>query len=275
MGGFFYGVFINMPERQPQQLFWNHEFGVIEAIPPHATANIARVVFENQPLPNTEGERLRRMTIDKSMKKKYPTSQHGVDFMSEVNYGRCEELFAFAQELAFDTSEETPGILTSWQKINPNKPITIALFGSVAKALTKKSEHCDPSNIDLAVGIEGITQEEQQQLFDAIRSKREDIKKRILSGCPNTAENSNGGNAGVHIQNLTKLKRAMLTYVASGAYPLYGHEIWHQIEEEEISASAQKTIAQLNGGKTHRENSMIKRLNSLEAVVFEREAVLA
>lgn len=264
-----------MPERQPQQLFWNHEFGVIEAIPPHATANIAKAAFANQPLPTTEAERLRRMTIDKTMKKKYPTSQHGIDFMSEVNYGRGEELFTFAQELAFDSSEDAPGVLTSWLKINPNKPITIALFGSVAKALTKKSEHCDPSNIDIAVGIEGVTQEEQQELFDAIRSKREDIKKRILSGCPNIAEDSDGGNAGVHIQSLATLKRSMLTYIASGAYPLYGHEIWYKIEEEEISAAAQKTLSQLNGVKTHRENSMIKRLNPQEAVVFEREAVLA
>ncbi|MCL5970090.1 MAG: hypothetical protein M1450_01135, partial [Patescibacteria group bacterium] len=69
--------------------------------------------------------------------KRYPKPEQGRKFMESVDYERRKELL----EKAVHLSES---IVASWKEINPDKPIAIILFGSVAKGLVKQTQNPDP-----------------------------------------------------------------------------------------------------------------------------------
>ncbi|MCX6782813.1 MAG: hypothetical protein NTZ20_02370 [Candidatus Levybacteria bacterium] len=158
------------------------------------------------------------------LKKRYPTKEIGKSFIeTQVDYEWVEELLKKVNEIKTK-------IISSWNKIEINKPIAIILFGSVAKCLIKNKDHEFPSNIDIAV-IGDITNEEREQLFDKIREAREIIK--------DTAP------VGVHIQNIKKLTcdyfNPTINYIKSGAIAIYDpNEIWKNLENNAIEYEIKK-----------------------------------
>jgi predicted nucleotidyltransferase len=168
--------------------------------------------------------------------KRYPKREDGKRFMEEVNYEWREELFEMSKELSSE-------IVLSWNRIAPEKDIAVVLFGSVAKGLVKEPHSINPSNIDMAV-IGRISQTEKEALFDMIRPKRKAIQQRILSRCPYIdfdSEDPNPGNAGVIIQDVSKLKKngyePTIRYIASGAFAMHDPaNIWSEIERQAIAA---------------------------------------
>ncbi len=166
------------------------------------------------------------------LRNRYPTSRDGQAFMENVDHEWGETLKGYAYQL-------TGKIIEEWQQISPHKPIAVLLFGSIARGLVKKPDHCDPSNIDLTV-IGEIDKEERNMLLDGIRDHRADIQKDILANCPNLdSHEHNPGNANVLVQDVSKLKsdgyHAAIRYIDASAYPLYDpSEVWRQIEAEAL-----------------------------------------
>ncbi len=196
--------------------------------------------------PETEKARIWLMKKCGTLAKRYPTTKEGNEFMKNVDYGRREELFNTAKGL---TSE----IISSWKSINNEKEIAVILFGSVAKGLVKRTEHPDPSNIDIAV-IGDISREEREKLLDEIRPHRHRIQEWILERVPfiNSHER-NPGNVGVIIQNIEKLKKDNFepakNYIASGAVSLYDSEgIWQNLELQALLSASEK----MNRNKNHK-----------------------
>lgn len=208
-----------------QQKFWVYSRGVEVLLPPHAVSQQAGQNVK-------ESERLWLILNDGTLKKRYPSPKDGLSYMQTVCYERRDALLSLAYE-ATDTFVKT------WQEINPNKPICVVLFGSVAKGLTKYVEHNDPSNIDIAI-IGEFTPEETDQFYDAIRPYREKIRQRILEDCKDVhSEEENPGNLGVSIQHISKLSNGhysgMVNYLGSSAFPLYDpYNMWETIESDAL-----------------------------------------
>lgn len=192
----------------------------------------------NQQPPHLEGERLAVIAEDPITKKRYPRYESGARCMDNVDYKRRQDLLRHAISLS-------DHIRTKWQEINPHKPIAVVLFGSVARGLTRGAHHPDPSNIDLSV-IGDFTNEETDNLYNAIREKRNVIQKSILEKCQAIySQEDNPGNAGVHIQTIEKVKNSVygdaLRIIGSSGYALYDPEqIWHNIETEALTFSREK-----------------------------------
>lgn len=191
--------------------------------------------------------RINMMTGCKILEQRYPTPNHGKKFMEQVDFERRDELLGYSLEL-------TDTIVSSWQQINPDKPIAVLLFGSVAKGLVKKADNSDPSNIDMGV-IGNITDTERESLLDAIRPKRQEIQRKILGTCPEVDSNEpNPGNAGVLVQSINKVIDSRYGvargyYISSGAIPLYDPEgIWREIEEKALQTQAEKIRRQRKCG---------------------------
>lgn len=189
--------------------------------------------------PETEKTRLRLIKQCGILAKRYPNPKDGKKFMETVDYQRREELLTKAKDLSTD-------IVSAWQDINPDKPIAIILFGSVAKGLVKHGENPDPSNIDIAV-IGDITQSERERLMDEIRPHRKSVQGWILERVPfvNSSER-NPGNAGVMVQNTEKLTKdnyePTRNYIASGAITLYDPQgIWSDLENQALNHVYGKT----------------------------------
>lgn len=185
--------------------------------------------------PWSEEEKLRLKLLTRCgiLENRYSTPEEGKEFMKVVDYERRKELLGMACEL-------TDCIIDKWGIINPGKNIAVVLFGSIAKGLVKKSDHSDPSNIDLTV-IGMFSPEEKELLFNEIRPKRTEIQERILKDCPNAADRAGlcVGNAGVHIQCPEKLIKnnysGALEYIKSKATPLYDPSgIWRNLEKEAL-----------------------------------------
>jgi hypothetical protein len=214
-----------MKEQIVQQMMWIPERGVTPLIQPHAqytNANGSTAL---------EAERLRLMTKDGTLKKRYPTPDQGLSFMQEVCMDRRNELLETAKEL-------TPKIVSEWGSINAEKPIGVVIFGSTAKGLVKHNENPDPSNIDIAV-IGNITDVERSTLLRAIRPHRDAAEEKMYEACPDCV---NKPNAGVHVQHVSKLTNGhhteALNYIASGAFPLYDPTgMWKRVEEEALTKS--------------------------------------
>lgn len=196
--------------------------------------------------PVGERARIRAITSCKILQQRYPSPSDGKRFMESVDYQRREELLGYAKEL-------TGEIVSSWESINPEKPIAVIIFGSVAKGLVKDCHNGDPSNIDLAVIVEIRGQEEmnefrlqREMLLDAIRDKRHEIQQRILAPCPKVNSiDKNPGNAGVFVQDISKLEKgnygSARNYISSGAIALHDPaRIWARVEEKALQAAAKK-----------------------------------
>lgn len=214
----------------------------LKVIPPKETRekmSLARQGVKVEPFSEEEKYRLRKLIGCKILEQRYPTKEKGKAFMVEVDLGWRNELLDKANRLAGK-------IGTEWDKIAPEIPIAILLYGSAAKGLTKRPNHPDPSNIDLAV-LGQISPEERSALYDAIRPARQQIQAEILEKCPYIdSEESNPGNAGVSIQNVAKLTSnyyyGVRMYIQAGAFPLCDRgNIWSNLEQEAISFALSNT----------------------------------
>lgn len=185
-----------------------------------------------------EKMRLRLLATNPIMKKRFPTKDAGRQFMDSIDYERREQLLDYAIELS-------DHIATAWNQINSKKPIAVILFGSVATGLVKSCDSPCPSNIDLAA-IGNFTEEERLALYDAIREKRVAIQERILADCPSVnSQETNPGNAGVTIQNVTKVIKnnfgGVREYIAAGAIAMHDPNfIWTNIEQRALESCLQQ-----------------------------------
>ncbi len=182
--------------------------------------------------PDTEKTRIQVIKQCGTLAKRYPNPQAGKSFMNTIDYERREELLDKAHNLSED-------IVSSWQAINPDAPIAIILFGSVAKGLVKRTEHPNPSNIDIAV-IGDISSSDREKLMDEIRPQRKSVQEWILERVPFiSTQEANPGNAGVCVQNIAKLRsdnyEPVVNYIASGAIALHDPSgLWKDLETEAL-----------------------------------------
>lgn len=206
----------------------------LRIIPPAETqANMLRV-RGGEVVTWSEEEKIRlKMLINcPILAKRHPDATHGNEYMKSVDLERRNYLFGLANELS-------EGIVNEWHKINPNRDIAVLLYGSVAKGLTRRADHPDPSNIDLAV-MGNIEPNEKEKLFDEIRCKRAEVQKKILSSCPTiNSQEQNPGNAGVIIQDLKVVSKgnysSIRAYITSCAIPLHDPaRIWVAMEMEAL-----------------------------------------
>lgn len=203
--------------------------------PPETQRNVQEVKTNRTPVIWSEEEkaRIRLLISNPIYRKRYPDKSVGKEFMNTVDYQRRERLLSYANEM-------TDHIVTSWQHIGNENAIAVVLFGSVATGLVKHPMHPSPSNIDMAV-IGDITLWERELLFDEIRSKRQEIQKRILEDCFSVEENEyNPGNVGVSVQHTSKVTngnyQCALEYIAANATPLYDpSSVWGRIEQEALN----------------------------------------
>ncbi len=203
-----------------QQKYWVHERGVEMLLPPQAKPVQDSDIRESQ--------RLSQIHNDGVLKNRYPTQQSGEAFMQTVDMNRRQTMLTMAGEAA-------EKIISEWRDINPDKEITVVLFGSVAKGLVKNCEQSDPSNIDMAV-VGDITDDEKEALYDAIRPYRKEVQDQLLASCGNVeVGDSNPANLGVSIQHISKLTNGhysgMVNHLKAAAFPLYDPEgMWHELE---------------------------------------------
>ena len=224
---------ITLPKRGLRIVAPEHTQRVMELARRHKEEGTRFTPEEKQELwPDTEKARIWLIQQCGTLAKRYPNPEDGERFMESVDYQRRNELMQKAQALSDD-------IVYSWQTINPDKPIAVILFGSVAKGLVKHTQNPDPSNIDLAV-IGDISQDEREKLMDEIRPNRKSVQEWILERVPfvNSTE-ENPGNAGVIIQHTDKLTKdrhePTRNYIASGAIALHDPErIWSNLETEAL-----------------------------------------
>lgn len=246
MGGFFMRniesesgqYLITLPRRGIRVVAPEHTQRVMELARRHKEERTRFTPEEKNELwPETEKARIWIMKNCGTLAKRYPKPQDGEKFMESVDYQRRDELMLKARDL-------TEEIVSSWQTINPDTPIAVVLFGSVAKGLVKHTQDPDPSNIDLAV-IGDISEEERERLMDEIRPHRKNVQEWILQKVPfiNSAEN-NPGNAGVMVQHVDKLRKDRYeptrNYIASGAIPLYDPAgVWAMLENEALLSASE------------------------------------
>lgn len=237
-------------ELQPNYLITLPKRGVKVIAPEHTQAVMARAKAnklngttftdeEKQKLwPEEEKARLKIMTNCGTLKRRYPQKEDGETFMKDIDYQRRDELLDRACDLTVE-------VVSSWEKLKPETPIAVILFGSVAKGLVKREDHPDPSNIDIAV-IGEITKEERNSLLDAIRPKRIEIQNEILAKVPSIdSAERNPGNAGVIVQDMEKLTKENYSqtknYIASGAVALYDPSgLWQKLEIDALKHEAEK-----------------------------------
>lgn len=248
---------ITIPRRGLRVVAPPHTQSVIELARKHKKEGTRFTDEEKEKLwPESEKARLYLMKQCGTLAKRYPKAEEGKQFMKSVDYQRRDELLEKATNLSKD-------IVSSWEEINPDKPIAVILFGSVAKGLVKRTENPDPSNIDLAV-IGDINSDEREKLMDEIRPHRKSVQEWILQRVPfiNSSER-NPGNAGVIVQNTEKVKKDSFepakNYITSGAIVLHDPEgIWKNLEEEALK----NTYEKMN-------NKNKRRLPKQEVVFFQ------
>lgn len=217
----------------------------LRIIPPGETAaNMVRVKEGQSIVPWTAREKARLALIknDTIMRKRFPNPNDGQALMEDVCYQRREELLSLAVDLSNRIVEE-------WDTMTPNKNIAIILFGSVARGLVRRSDHYDPSNLDMSV-IGDFTEEERTELLDAIRPARKETGQKILETCGEANVIREGsGNAGVYVQHVDKLINNKFAtakeYISSNAMVLHDPVgIWSAIEgaalDHEVEIMAQK-----------------------------------
>lgn len=218
----------------------------LKVIPPTETQANMRIAKEGGIAHWSQEERARLylLTHCRILEKRHPKPVDGKTYMESVDMERREYLLSLANELSRTIADE-------WHRISPDSEVAVILYGSVAKGLTRGTNHPDPSNIDLSV-VGNISDEEKTQLFNRIRQKRTETQKKILEGYGNVeSSEQNPGNAGVIIQNIDKLRKERYgvarTYIAGGAIALYDPAgIWKAVEEEALKYQIEK----INQSKT-------------------------
>lgn len=230
---------ITLPRRGLKVIAPEHTRKVMELAKRHKTEGTRFTEAEKEDLwPEQEKARLYLMKQCGTLKRRYPQATEGKKFMESVDYESREELMEKARTLSSD-------IVTSWERVNPNKQIAVVLFGSVAKGLVKHSQNPDPSNIDLAV-IGDIDKDEKEKLLDEIRPHRRSVQEWILGRVPFlNSDERNPGNAGVIVQNLNVVAKDNFepakNYITSGAIPLHDPAgIWQQVEETALKTTVEK-----------------------------------
>lgn len=232
-----------------QQTYHIFERGITLFLAPQAMRNINQTL-ETGSIPETEGVRLSRINSCKILKERHPTPEDGMAYMSHVDYKRRNELLQIARNL-------TTCIVKEWRRIEPGKPISVVLFGSIAKGLVKSGDHQDPSNIDLAV-IGDFTDKESELLKDAIRPRRKEAQKIILRSCPLViSDEKNPGNAGVHIQSIRSLYAGdfsgALNHINAGAFAIHDPSgVWDRVEKEALNFITEKALRKAEKDRTHR-----------------------
>jgi len=154
-----------------QQQYWVHTRGIQILLAPHATSMASDTVALGGEIPPYESARFRIITNDHILKTRFPNPDDGVKLMGQVDTERREELLRYAYEI-------TPRIVEEWGKINPNEPIAVVVYGSVAKGLVKPKDHNDPSDLDMSV-IGTITEKERRELLEASIPHRERIQQQM------------------------------------------------------------------------------------------------
>jgi predicted nucleotidyltransferase len=230
---------ITLPKRGLRVIAPDHTRQVMELAQKHKAEGTRFTDEEKADLwPDTEKARLYLMKQCGTLKRRYPEAGQGRKFMESVDYERRDELMERAKSLSLD-------IVNSWEQVNPDKPIAVVLFGSVAKGLVKRTENPDPSNIDLAV-IGDISREEKEKLLDEIRPHRRSVQDWILGKVPFiNSEERNPGNAGVIVQSLETVAKdnfePVKNYITSGAIPLHDPAgIWQETEEKALRSTVER-----------------------------------
>lgn len=205
-----------------EQMLWLHERGLVVTLPPEATRRIAS---SKNGLPETEAQRVRILSQDSILKKRYPAPEDGVVYMESVDLPWRKRLYQLAENVS-------DCIVQRAREIG-KEDIAVILFGSVAKALSRAQSDPDPSNIDMAV-IGDFTDPEKRELFNRIRPCRDQGKEII------------GNNIGVHIQTVEKLRKnqycTALEYIGSSARTLYDPKgIWDELEREALMYKIEQT----------------------------------
>lgn len=220
--------------QEAEQLFWVHTRGLVVTLPPDATRRISSAVDAGKPIPSEESSRLRVITMDPILKKRYPVQENGSDFMGQV----CPDRRVFLYQKAVEVSGV---IVQSARKIRKPK-VAVILFGSVAKALVKRDGHGDPSNIDLAV-IGDFNKNDREIMLDMIRDERDRVKTEI------------GNNVGVFVQSRDSVRGnnfdTAFNYIGSCARPLWDpHRIWRDLESAALSETG-SVRRFINNGNNH------------------------
>jgi predicted nucleotidyltransferase len=230
---------ITLPKRGLRVIAPEHTRRVMELAQKHKAEGTRFTEDEKADLwPDREKARIYLMKQCGTLKRRYPEADQGRQFMESVDYDRRDELMERARSLSSD-------IVNSWEKISPDKPIAVVLFGSVAKGLVKHSENPDPSNIDLAV-IGDVTREEKERLLDEIRPHRRSVQEWILGKVPFiNSDERNPGNAGVIVQSLETVAKDNFepakNYITSGAIPLHDPAgIWQEAEDQALKSTIEK-----------------------------------
>lgn len=213
-------IFVMSRERA-EQFFWVHNRGVRVALPPESTSKISKASILGQGVPEEEVQRLKVITHDPILRKRYPADSDGQEYMQSVCANWRNELLSRAQSISCEIAHQAESMR--------KRPTAIILFGSVARALTKYKGHEDPSNIDLAV-IGHFNDSERTELFDRIRPVRESMAGEI------------GNNVGVIVQDVQAVRNndfdSALIYIGSSATALWDPEgLWAQIEKDALERS--------------------------------------
>lgn len=243
-------------EQRTQQMYWVHSRGVQVLLPPDVAGSVE--------IDAQTSERLRVIEDDGILKKRYPNPRDGISFMEELSMERREQLLGFAQEL-------TPLIVEEWKRINPNEPIAVLLYGSVAKGLVKPADHPHPSDIDIAV-IGNIRDEEKHALLEASVPYREEIQRRM--GVTSLPEISYPHYSGFKVQDISKVTNneynEAKTYIGSSAFPLYDPAgIWEKIESEALNSFSFKRKAKRK--HPYKRTSQTRDLDTIDKTIRKRE----
>lgn len=245
-----------MKERA-EQMFWVHTRGIIVSLPPDATESIGKAHANGEEMHPNDQRRLNVINNDGILKKRYPSTKDGEEYMNSIDMEWREVLYSKADSISTQIVEEA--------KKMGKEDIAILLFGSVAKGLVRKQDHADPSNIDLTI-IGQFTDKEREELLNRIRPIRDKEREEIRN------------NVGVFIQTPDKLRNsnygAVFMYIGSSARALYDPKsIWSNLQEEALSSQKRCKEKKQNGrimaGIAEWMNSNKIRL------VFKREEVIA
>lgn len=211
-----------------EQMYWVSTRGIIVTLPPPITEGVTRAAVRGQDIDLLQGQRLALIDNDSILRKRYPQSSDGCNYMCRVDLGWRGELLKEAEDV---TSVIRKSVLKATGFLDED--FAIILFGSVAKGLSRRRMDEDPSNIDLSV-IGNFSEDQRTDIFDGIRAVRERGRMRI------------GNNIGVFIQTPEKLIKdfyaPLIQFIGSCAYPLHDPgNIWKHLEEEALKCSLERT----------------------------------
>lgn len=147
------------------------ERGVMVELPPNCNPGIDINPETGQikidPLTRTH---LLAITKDPILKGRYPTAEHGEEYMNGVSAQWRDRLLEYAGYV----TDNIKGICRSIGK----ERFAVVLYGSLARNLAKYRTDSDPSNLDLVI-IGNFTTQERRGILDGIRGTRQQITTEI------------------------------------------------------------------------------------------------